>query len=126
MRRHILIYLASSSEGFGSFLAFFNRIFQQFCWPFFREGSVFFENTNLATLIKRWLPANKAVVFNYFSDPGLRRIPCYTLFHRTEVLSFNCGLSVAKYRHRLSAMKYKNIDIGPAQKSVINRALPKI
>jgi len=35
------------------------------------------------------------------------------LLHRTEVLSFNCGLSVAKYRHQLSAMKNNNIGIGP-------------
>ena len=53
------------------------------------------------------------VVFDYLSDPGLHRIPCYTLLHRTEILSFNCGLSVAKYRHRLAAMKIKNIRIGP-------------
>jgi len=50
--------------------------------------------------VGRWLPANKAVIFDYFSDPGWRRIPCYTLLHCTEALSFNCGLSVAKYRHR--------------------------
>jgi len=47
--------------------------------------------------VSRWLPANKAVVFDYLSDPGLCRIPCYALLHRTEVLSFNCCLSVAKY-----------------------------
>jgi len=35
------------------------------------------------------------------------------LLHRTEVLFFNCDLSVAKYRHRLSAMKNNNIGIGP-------------
>jgi len=52
------------------------------------------------------------VLFEYLSDPVLRRIRCYTLFHRTEVLSFNCGWSVAKYLHRLSAMKNKNIGIG--------------
>jgi len=34
------------------------------------------------------------------------------LLHCTEVLSFNCGLSVAKYQHRLSAVKNKNIGIG--------------
>jgi len=34
------------------------------------------------------------------------------LLHRTEVLSFNCGLSVAKYQHQLSAMK-SNIGISP-------------
>jgi len=33
------------------------------------------------------------------------------LLHRTEVFSFNCGLSVAKYQ--LSAMKNKTIGIGP-------------
>jgi len=54
---------------------------------------------------------NKAVIFDYLSDPGLRRIPCYTLLRRTEVLSFNCGLTVAKYRS--SAMKHNNIGIGP-------------
>jgi len=53
------------------------------------------------------------MVIDYLSDPGFRRIPSYTLLHRTEVLSFNCGLSVAKYHHRLSAMKNKTIDIGP-------------
>jgi len=44
---------------------------------------------------------NKAVVFDYLSDPGLRRIPCHTLLHCTKLLSFNYGLSVAKYWHRL-------------------------
>jgi len=37
------------------------------------------------------------MIFDNLSDPGLRRNPCYMLLHRTEVLSFNCGLSVAKY-----------------------------
>jgi len=37
----------------------------------------------------------------------------FMLLHRTEVLSFICGLSVEKYHHRLSAMKNKNIGIGP-------------
>ena len=64
-------------------------------------------------VISRWLPANKAVIFYYLSDPGLRRIPCYILLHCSEVLSFNCGLSVAKYRNRWSAMKNNNIGIGP-------------
>jgi len=60
------------------------------------------------------LPANKAVVFDYLSDPGLHRIPFYTVLHRTEVLSLNCDLSVAKYRHQLSTWKNKkNIGIGP-------------
>jgi len=45
------------------------------------------------------------MVIDYLSDSGLRRIPCYTLLHCTEVLSFNCGLSVAKYLHRSSAMQ---------------------
>jgi len=58
------------------------------------------------------------VVFDYLSDPSLRKIPCYTLLHRTEVLSFNCGLSVAKYQHRLSAMKNSNIGIALAQKAL--------
>ena len=51
----------------------------------------------------------------YFNDPVLRRIPYYALTHRTvtEVLSFNCGLSVAKYRDQLSAIKNNNIRIGP-------------
>jgi len=35
------------------------------------------------------------------------------LLHHTEVLSFNCGLSVAKCRHWLVAMKNKNIGISP-------------
>ena len=48
----------------------------------------------------------------YLSDLGLHKIPCRTLLHCTEVLSFNYGLSVAKYRHRLSVMK-NNIGIGP-------------
>jgi len=47
------------------------------------------------------------VVFDYLSDPGLHRITCYTLLYRTEVLSFNCCSSVAKYQHQLSAMKNK-------------------
>jgi len=34
-------------------------------------------------------------------------------FATSSILSFNCGLSIAKYRHRLSAMKNKNIGIGP-------------
>jgi len=33
--------------------------------------------------------------------------------YRTEVLSFNCGFGVAKYQHRSSAMKNKNMGIGP-------------
>jgi len=49
----------------------------------------------------------------YLSDPGLRTIPCYILLYRTEVLSFNCSLSVAKYQHRLSATTNINIGIGP-------------
>jgi len=44
--------------------------------------------------------------------------------HRTEVLSSNCGFSVAKYRHRLLAVKNKNIGIGP--KTLIDRVPPKI
>jgi len=28
------------------------------------------------------------------------RIPYYTLLYRIDVLSFNCGLSITKYRHR--------------------------
>jgi len=64
------------------------------------------------------------MVFDYLSDPGLGRIPCYTLLHRSEALYFNCGLSVAKYRHRLLAMKNNNIGIGP--KKPIDRALLKI
>jgi len=36
----------------------------------------------------------------------------YMLLHYTEVLCFNCGLSVAKYWYQLSAMKNENIDIG--------------
>jgi len=63
--------------------------------------------------VSRWLPANKAVIFDYLRDPALHRILCYILLHRTEVLSFNCDFSVPKYRHRLSAMKNKNIGIGP-------------
>ena len=43
-------------------------------------------------VVSRWLPANKSVVFDYLSDPGLRRIPCYTLLHRTEVLSLSIEL----------------------------------
>jgi len=58
------------------------------------------------------MAANKAVVFDYLSDLGLCRNPCFTLLHCNEVLSFSCGLSVAKYRHRLSAMKNENIGIG--------------
>jgi len=53
------------------------------------------------------------VVIDYLSDPGLRRIPCYTLLYHTEVLSFNCGWSVAKCPHWLLAMKNNNIGIGP-------------
>ena len=48
---------------------------------------------------------------------------CYVLLYRTKVLTFNCGLSVAKYQHRLSAMKNKTSLL--AQKSLIDRALPK-
>jgi len=52
------------------------------------------------------------MVIDNLRDPSWRRIPCYALLHRTEVLSFNCGLSVANYQYRLSAMKNKNIGIG--------------
>jgi len=51
-------------------------------------------------------------MIDYLSDLGFRRIPCFTL-HRTEALSLNCGLSVAKYHHWLSAMKNNTINIGP-------------
>jgi len=72
------------------------------------------------------LPANKAVIFDNLNDLGLCRIKCYTLLHRTEVLPVNCGLSVAKYQHWLSAMKNNNISIALAQKRLIDRALHKI
>jgi len=72
--------------------------------------------------VSTWLPANKAVIFDYLSYPGLRRIPCYTLLHRNEVLCFNRGLGVAKYRS--SAVKNNNIGIGP--KTLIDRGLPKM
>jgi len=52
------------------------------------------------------------VLIDYLSDLGLRRITYYTLLYRSEVLFFNCCLSAAKYPHRLSAMKNKNIGIG--------------
>jgi len=40
--------------------------------------------------VSRWLLANKKVVdFDYLSDPGLHRIPCYMLLDHTEVQSFN-------------------------------------
>jgi len=57
------------------------------------------------------------VVIDYLSDPVFHVIPCYALFHRTEVLPFNCGLSVAKYQHRLSPMKNNNI-MGIGQKKL--------
>jgi len=57
------------------------------------------------------------MVIDYLSDAGLPRIRCYTLFYRSEVLSFNCGLSVAKHLHRLSVMKNKSIGSSP-QKSL--------
>jgi len=47
------------------------------------------------------------------NDAGWCGIPCYMLLHHVEVLSFNCGLSVAKYQHWFLAMKNKNIGIGP-------------
>jgi len=50
---------------------------------------------------------------HYLSDPGVCRIPCYTLLHRTEVMFFYCGLKVAKYHHRLTTIKNSNIGIGP-------------
>ena len=56
MRKQILINLALSSEGFGFFLAFFDRVLAFFSnfvgrfWPFFTEGLAFFEKINLATL----------------------------------------------------------------------------
>jgi len=65
--------------------------------------------------------SQRVVVIDYLSDPGLHRIPCYTLLHHTEVLSFICGLSVAKYQHLLSAMK--NQTVVAAQKSLIDRAV---
>jgi len=49
------------------------------------------------------------VVNDYLSDPGLRRIPCYMLLHR---IVFQLWFRVAKYSHRLSTMKDKNIGIG--------------
>jgi len=78
---------------------------------------------NVETVADGCLRINKgslsAVVTDYLSDPGLRGIPCYTLLHRTEVLAFNCGLGVAKYRHWLSAMKKKSL--ASAQKALCCR-----
>jgi len=37
-----------------------------------------------------------AVVVDCFRDPGWRRIRCCTVFHRSEVMPFNCGLSNAE------------------------------
>lgn len=44
-------------------------------------------------------------------------------FATSSILSFNCGLSIAKYRHRSPAMKNKHIGI--SRKSLIDRALPE-
>jgi len=63
-------------------------------------------------------------MIDYPSNPGLLRIPWYILLHCTEVLSFNCGLSFAKYRHQLSTVKNMNISIGP--NSLVDQTLPKI
>ena len=70
--------------------------------------------------------ANKAVVFDYLSEPGLRRIICHTFLHRTEVLCFNCGLSVAKYQHWLLAMKNNNIGISLKKALLIELYLKSI
>jgi len=40
---------------------------------------------------------------DYLNDPGFLIIPCYMLLHHTEVLSFNYGVSVAKYNHSVIA-----------------------
>ena len=47
----------------------------------------------------------RAVVVDCFSDPGLRRIRCGTVLHRSLATSFNCGLSNAKISVSASAMK---------------------
>jgi len=59
------------------------------------------------------------MVFDY-SDPGLRRIPCYTLLHPTEVLSECCKISASV----ICSVKYKHL-YRPI-KSLIDQALPKI
>jgi len=51
----------------------------------------------VATLLRTNQGDLRAVMIDYLSDPGLRRIPCYMVLHRTEVLFF-CGLSVAKHQ----------------------------
>jgi len=55
------------------------------------------------------------MVIDYLSDPGLCRILYYAILHRTEVLSFNCGLSVTKYR------QWKTKTLVSDQKSRINQ-----
>jgi len=30
------------------------------------------------------------MIFYFLSDPGLRKIPCYTLLHHIEVFCFEC------------------------------------
>jgi len=64
----------------------------------------------------RWLPANKSGSLRPWWLTILVAKVCAQLhdiqfLHRTEWLSFSCGLSVVKYR--LSAMKNKNTGIGP-------------
>jgi len=78
------------------------------------------ENLMLFSLNKIFVGRNCSTARNhshepplYLGDPDLSTIPCYILLYRTEVLSFNCSLSVAKYQHRLSAMTNINIGIAP-------------
>jgi len=51
----------------------------------------------------------RAAVIDCFSDPGLRRLRCCTVLHRSEFMPFNCGLSNAK----ISTSAMKNIGFGP-------------
>jgi len=44
--------------------------------------------------------------------PLVVRVPQFEN-HCTKAMSFNCGLSAAKYQPWLSALKNKNIGIGP-------------
>jgi len=38
------------------------------------------------------------------------------------MLSFKCGMNVAKYQHQLSAIKNENIGIGPTKPYRLNSA----
>jgi len=65
----------------------------------------------------------RAVMMAYLHDTGLCRIHCCALLYRTEALSFHCVwvLQIIHFDYRQWKMKTSV----SAQKSLIDRALPK-